>query len=105
MEQAILLRIDPFLWQDESLNYPEKIVLNLIFSFTIRQECCDLTNEWIAGKFGWTPSFVDEVIQLLRVREWIHVHEKWQGARCLSINIPGQPNPCDSFEGIMDVEV
>lgn len=105
MEQPILLRIDPFLWRDESLNYPEKIILNIIFSFTIRGECCELSNDWIASKFGWTPVFVAEVVDLLRIREWINVHQNWNGSRCLSIHIPGQTNPCDAYQGITDVEV
>jgi hypothetical protein len=102
-DQPILLRVDPFIWNDESLNYPEKITLNLIFSFTIRGECCTVTDQWIATKFGWTPQFSKELIQLLSNRGWVNIHPQWDGGRTLSIAIPGTPDPCDvPFE---DVEV
>jgi hypothetical protein len=101
----ILLRIDPFIWEDESLNYPEKIILNLIFSFTIREQCCFVTDEWIAGKFGWSPKFVKDVIQLLAQRGWVLVNPQWDGSRTLSIHIPGKPNPCDQAFPAQAVEV
>ena len=104
-ETPILLRVDPFIWRDESLNYPEKIVLNVIFSFTIRGECCTVTDEWIGSKFGWSAQFSRELIQLLANRQWVKIHPGWDGSRSLSINIPGKPDPCDSFSGITDVEV
>jgi hypothetical protein len=101
----ILLRIDPFIWSDESLNYPEKIILNLVFSFTIREECCFVTDEWIANKFGWTPKFVKNVIQLLVQRGWVLLHPQWDGSRPLSIHIPGQTSPCDQAFPAEAVEV
>jgi hypothetical protein len=100
--EAILLRIDPFIWQDESLNYPEKIILNLVFSFTIREECCSVTDQWIANKFGWTSQFVKELIGLLTMRGWLLVHPQWDGSRTLSIHIPGKQDPCNWSH---DVEV
>lgn len=105
MEEPILLRIDPFLWSDDSLNYPEKIILNLILSFTIRQECCTLNDEWIASKFGWTPGFCKDVIQLLVSRGWINMNKQWDGTRQLSFHIPGTPNPCDDVLTVEATEI
>lgn len=92
----ILLRIDPFIWNDSSLNYPEKIILNFIFSWTVQKKCCHVSNDWLANAFGWEPSFVAEVISLLHQRGWINVERPafGSGPRMMSINIPGEPNPC-----------
>jgi hypothetical protein len=103
--EAILLRVDPFIWQDESLNYPEKIMLNLVFSFTIRGECCSLTDQWIGNKFGWSAQFSRELIQLLSNRGWIKIHPQWDGTRNLSLHIPGSPDPCDPTFPAEEVEV
>ena len=105
MEEPILLRIDPFLWNDESLNYPEKIVLNLILSFTLRNECCTVTDEWIAAKFGWTPSFCTELIALLAMRGWINVHKQWNGDRNMSFHIPDRDNPCQNISTVEATEI
>lgn len=102
-DQPILLRVDPFIWNDESLNYPEKIILNLIFSFTIRGECCTVTDQWIGTKFGWNAQFSKELIQLLSNRGWVNIHPQWDGSRTLSIAIPGTQDPCDA--PFTDVEV
>jgi hypothetical protein len=104
-EQPILLRVDPFIWNDESLNYPEKIILNFIFSFTIRGECCAVPDSWIGMKFGWGTKFTTEVIDLLKIRGWVNVHSQWDGSRTMSINIPGTPDPCDTFSDITHVQV
>jgi hypothetical protein len=104
-EKPILLRVDPFIWNDESLNYPEKIILNLIFSFTVRGECCTVSDHWIGSKFGWNEKFSKEIIELLKVRGWINYHPQWDGGRTLSINIPGAPDPCEAFDNISHVQV
>jgi hypothetical protein len=101
----ILLRVDNFIWGDQSLNYPEKIILNLIFSFTIREECCTLSDVWIANKFGWTSQFVKEIVQLLANRGWVIIHPQWDGSRTLSIHIPGKPDPCDQSFPVDGIEV
>jgi len=104
-EEPILLRVDAFIWSDESLNYPEKIVLNLIFSFTIREECCSLSDEWIASKFGWSAGFSADLIKILAQRGWVKVHYPWGGNRTLSLHIPGRPDPCDAFSDAVVIEV
>jgi hypothetical protein len=105
MEEPILLRIDPFLWEDPNLNYPEKIILNLVLSFTLRDECCNLTNEWIASKFGWTPAFVNDVIQLLSSRNLINISKPWNGGRNLSFYIPNRDNPCEAIVTVEATEI
>jgi hypothetical protein len=105
MEEPILLRIDPFLWEDPNLNYPEKIILNLVLSFTLRDECCTLTNEWIASKFGWTPAFVNDVIQLLATRGLLIATKSVKGIRNLSFYIPGKDNPCENITTVEAIEI
>ena len=101
----ILLRIDPFIWEDPNLNYPEKILVNLVLSFTLRGECCTLSDEWIASKFGWHPGFVKSVIELLSQRDLLVLSNEWGGVRNLSIFIPGKDNPCQDVFTVDGVEV
>ena len=94
----ILLRIDPMIWQDQSLTYPEKILLNLIFQFTADAKCCELTDDWIANKFGMEVKFVGQMISMLMLRGWINVSpQTLTNPRKLSINIPGFKNPCEDY--------
>lgn len=102
----ILLRIDPFIWCDTSLNYPEKIILNFIFSWTIQDKCCLATDEWLAYKFGWEPDFVNQVITLLEQRGWIKITPAdWQHPRRMSIYIPGNECPCQEFTDVTAIDV
>ena len=95
----ILLRIDPFLWHDTSLNYPEKIILEVIFGFTAQQKCCYVSDAWIANAFGWEEDFVADVLAMLQIRGWILVdNDAFGGQRKLSINVPGERNPCAPWE-------
>ena len=93
----ILLRIDPLIWQDQSLTYPEKILLNLVFQFTAEGKC-ELTDEWIANKFGMEIQFVGQMVSMLMLRGWINVSPQTiHQPRKLSINIPGFKNPCEDY--------
>lgn len=103
--EPILLRIDSFIWEDPNLNYPEKIIVNLILSFTLRGECCTLTDEWIGSKFGWEPGFVRDVINLLNTRGLVVMDKQWDGSRNLSIFIPGKDSPCQDVFTVDAVEV
>lgn len=94
----ILLRVDPFIWRDDSLNVNEKILLNFVFSFTIENKCCDVPSDWIADRFGWTERFVDEMIQMMIMRGWLFVNKEFGGVRKMSIAIPGHLNPCLATE-------
>jgi hypothetical protein len=86
------------IWHDESLTYPEKIVLNLIFSFTAEGNCCTLTDEWISSKFGMELNFVRDMVRMLRLRGWINmVPATAFSPRKLSIVIPGMKNPCEDY--------
>jgi hypothetical protein len=93
-EGYILLRVDPFIWEDESLTIPEKILLNFVFSFTIENKCCTVQSSWIAQRFGWTERFVNEMILMMTIRGWLFVSDNKSGTRTMSILIPGHPNPC-----------
>lgn len=102
----ILLRVDKFIWEDPNLNYPEKIVLNFIFSWSIQEKCCFASDEWIASKFGWDDNFVNQIIGMLQVRGYVDVVEAdWQYPRRLSVILPGFKNPCFDFEDITAIEV
>ena len=103
--EPILLRIDPFIWDDPNLGYPEKIIVNLVLSFTLRDECCKLTNEWIASKFGWTPEFVNDIINLLATRKLLVMDKQWNGTRNLSFYIPGKTNPCEDITTVEATEI
>lgn len=102
----ILLRVDKFIWADPDLNYPDKIVLNFIFSWSIQEKCCFASNDWIASKFGWDPKFVDQIIGILQIRGYVNVIEAdWQYPRRLSAILPGYKNPCQEFEDITAIDV
>jgi len=73
-ESPILLRVDPFIWKDTSLNYPEKFIFNLIFGFSIDGKCCELDNHWIATKFGLEEDFVEDVLSLLVMKGMLNVY-------------------------------
>ena len=94
-EGYILLRVDPHIWHDQSLNYPEKIILNLIYGFTAQGKCCFVSDEWISAKFGIDLNLVRSVIQMLKVRQFINVTEPTaEYPRRMCINIPGEQDPC-----------
>lgn len=101
-----MLRIDPILWKDDSLNYPEKLIVNYIWAWQAQDKCCFVSNQFLADAFGWEPGFVNDVITLLKSRSWVNVrYPLGGGTRMLSINLPGQPDPCDDSELIDVFEV
>lgn len=100
----ILLRVDPFIWHNEHLNYPEKLILNIVFGFTMDNKCCELSDTWFANKFGWTPQFVREVIDLLRIRGFLRVNQIEVGAgyvRGLSVPMSDRECPCNIPEQVI----
>jgi hypothetical protein len=105
-EGYILLRIDPQIWHDGSLNYPEKIILNLIWGFHVQGKCCLVTDDWIASKFGMDYSLVREVIKMLTTRGLVNIiPADYSYPRRLSINIPGEVNPCITDEYVDPFEL
>lgn len=93
----IMLRVDPFIWHNDSLTYPEKLILNIVFGFTIDNNCCRIADTWFATKFGWTPQFVGEMIEMLRKRGFLTVTEEEWGlvhTRGLSIKMGDRTCPC-----------
>ena len=105
-EGYILLRVDPHIWNDQSLNYPEKIILNLIYGFTAQGKCCYVSNDWISAKFGIDPNLVGNIIGMLKTRGFINVTPGSAGEpRRMCINIPGEPDPCLEGEYVAYTEV
>jgi hypothetical protein len=101
----ILLRVDPFIWNDTSLSIEQKIILNLIFSFTIQGKCCFLSDAWISTKFGFQETLVRDIIKTLERNGWIRVRYAPGVARTLAIIIPGEQDPCDDAETVDVFEV
>ena len=100
----ILLPVFPKIWQDESLNYPEKIMLSLIFGQNQQNKCATFSPNWIANNFGWQPQFVNEVTSILALRGIIRVERK-AGELMMSIVIPGEPNPCLNISDVVWEEI
>jgi len=101
----ILLRVDRSIWEDQNLDYPEKIVLNFVFSWSIQNKCCFVSDEWLATKFGWSEKYVNEIISILQIKGYLSVIEKdWQYPRRLSVILPGHVNPCYDFEDYTLIE-
>ena len=44
----ILMRVDPFIWHNDELQYPEKLLINVVFGFTLENKCCHLADTWFA---------------------------------------------------------
>lgn len=89
----ILLPVFPTVWADESLNYPEKIILCLIWGQNIQGHCAVFSQNWIANNFGWTPQHVNEVVSLLALRGIIKVRREGADLH-MSVFVPGEPDPC-----------
>ena len=100
-DNYILLRIDPHIWNDPSLNYPEKIILNLVYGLTAQGKCCFLTDDWISQYFGIELRLVGDIIRMLAMRGVLCVIPGLAGQpRKMCINIPGEPDPCVEGEYI-----
>ena len=104
----ILMRVDPFIWHNDQLNYPEKLLLNVVFGFTIDNKCCHLADTWFATKFGWTPQFVTEMVKMLKMRGYLLVTEDVWGfgfVRGLSVPMGDRECPCIQSEQIIHIQV
>ena len=105
-DNFILMRVDPFIWQNPDMNLYEKLILNLIFGFTNQNKCCELTNEWIANKFGFEVKLVDDVITLLYRRGIINLYDATLTyPRKMSVNLPDQQCPCLNYFEAEFIEV
>lgn len=105
-EGYILLRIDPQIWHDQSLNYPEKIILNLIWGFHAQGKCCMVSDEWISQKFGMDYSLVRDVLKMLITRGFVkQIPADYSTPRRLWVHIPGEPSPCMTGDYIDPVEL
>ena len=104
-EGYILLRIDPHIWNDQSLNYPEKIILNLVYGFTAQGKCCFVSDDWISSYFGIDVNLVRNIISMLSMRGYMKVSPATAGSpRRMGINIPGEADPCVEGEYVAYTE-
>jgi hypothetical protein len=95
----ILVRIDPFIWNNTDLNMYEKLILNLIYGFTDQNKCCELSNEWIAYKFGLDAQLVNDVLELMERRGIIKIAPaRASFPRRMSVNLPDMISPCLGIE-------
>jgi hypothetical protein len=101
-EGFIFLRIDRAIWTDTTLNYEEKIIMNLIYQFNVQNMCCTFSPEWIAYKFGWEPQFVTEIVTLLERKGLIRVRIKDENY-AMSLILPGEPDPCSKLDEITSI--
>ena len=95
-ENAILLRIDPFIFRMDGLTLFEKMLLNYIYGWTIQGRCCFSSSEWLAYKFGFTTGDVDTTLQLLQMKGYINlrVSPSDPTIRSLSFVFEDLEDPC-----------
>ena len=99
-ENAILLRVDPWIFRLEDLSLFEKCLLNFIYSFSILNKCCFSPDEWLAHKFGFDPSDVKTTLDLLQMKGYIAISRAYEGGhRSLSFNFSDVADPCTGVNG------
>jgi DNA-binding MarR family transcriptional regulator len=95
-ENAILLRIDPFIFRLDGLSLFEKMILNYIYSWTIQGRCCFSTSEWLAYKFGFTEGDVNTTLDLLQMKGYIRIKSN-PTSRSLSFVFEDLGDPCEGL--------
>lgn len=94
----MLLRCDNFIFHNQSLTLEEKILLNLIFSFSVQSKCFFASSDWIAYRFGWSPLFVDEMIAKLKLQGFIKVNPYHVTGRSIWFVLDEWEDPCDACD-------
>jgi hypothetical protein len=103
-ENAILLRVDPWIFRIEGLSLFEKILLNYVYSWSIQQRCCFSTDEWMGHKFGFPKNDVFTTLNLLQMKGYITINRAFKGgARSLSFVFTDVPDPCENSTGPDDI--
>ena len=96
-ENAILLRIDPWIFRLDGLSLLEKMLLNYVYSWTVQGRCCFTSSEWMAYKFGFTAGDIDTTLDLLQMKGYIHIKKSTEdyNLRTLSFNFEDMEDPCN----------
>jgi len=103
-ENAILLRVDPWIFRLDGLTLLEKILCNYIYSWTIQGRCCFSSSEWLGHKLGFSKGDIDATLNLLQMKGYIKINRGFQGgARSLTFVFEDAADPCDGVSGPEDV--
>ena len=86
-EQPVLWYIQPTIFASPDLSFAEKMLLSLVFSFSIRGEYCLLTDEWVSAKLGVSPVDAKTTFDLLILRGVI-ANRQGTSQRSLYFNHP-----------------
>ena len=103
-ENAILLRVDPFIFRLDGLSLFEKMLLNYVYSWSVQGRCCFSSDEWLAYKFGFMASDVFTTLNLLQMKGYIRINRgHGGGARSLSFVFEDAPDACEGATSPEDV--
>jgi len=103
-ENAILLRVDPWIFRLDGLTLLEKILLNYVYSWTIQGRCCFSSDEWLGHKLGFSKGDIFTTLNLLEMKGYIKINRGFQGgARSLSFVFTDAPDPCEGAQGPEDI--
>ena len=103
-ENAILVRVDPWIFRLEGLSLFEKLLLNYVYSWSIQGRCCFSSDDWLAHKFGFPKGDVFTTLNLLEMKGYIRINRSFQGgARSLSFVFEDAADPCEGSTGPEDI--
>lgn len=103
-ENAILLRIDPWIFRLPDLTLLDKMLLNYVYSWSIQNRCCFSSDAWLAHKFGFTEGDIKTTLDLLQMQGYIRINRSFQGgARSLSFVFTDLPDACEGASGPDDI--
>jgi len=103
-ENAILVRVDPWLFRLEGLSLFEKLLLNYVYSWSIQGRCCFSSDDWLGHKFGFPKGDVFTTLNLLEMKGYIRINRSFQGgARSLTFVFEDVADPCEGSTGPEDI--
>lgn len=103
-ENAILLRVDPWIFRLDGLTLLEKILLNYVYSWSIQNRCCFSSDSWLGHKLGFEEGDIKTTLDLLQMKGYIRINRSFQGgARSLSFVFTDLPDPCEGSTGPEDI--
>ena len=91
------IRIYRQVQEDPTLqNLEERMIINYVLNWQLQKKCCFASEDYLAGLLGNTPLKARGVINGLAARGRLKIHyAPNSNARLLSVNLPGQDDPCD----------
>jgi hypothetical protein len=100
-DNAIMFRVDPFIFHMTDLTLLEKILLNFVFGWAVQHKCCWTSNAWLGHKFGFSAADIKSTLELLQVKGLITINYDYpEGNRTLNFVFDETiPNPCDGLTG------